>query len=89
VHACQFWNHVSLGNVRERPFSEIWRDPDHPLLCTLKDMQTHLTGRCGACSYKAYCGGCRIRAEATHGNTWGADPTCYLTDEEIEYGGAG
>ncbi len=89
VHACQFWNHVSLGNVRERPFSEIWRDPNHPLLCTLKDMQTHLTGRCGACSYKAYCGGCRIRAEATHGDTWGADPTCYLTDEEIEYGGAG
>jgi radical SAM protein with 4Fe4S-binding SPASM domain len=83
VHACQFWGHDSLGNVREQPFSKIWRNPDHPLLCQLKNMQTQLTGRCGACQYKAYCGGCRIRAEFTHGDRWGVDPTCYLTDEEI------
>jgi radical SAM protein with 4Fe4S-binding SPASM domain len=89
VHACQFWNHVSLGNVRERPFSRIWQDPDHPLLCGLKEMQSRLTGRCGSCTYKAYCGGCRIRAEVTHGDTWGADPTCYLSDEEISRHGEG
>ncbi len=89
VHACQFWNHVSLGNVRERPFSQIWQDPDHPLLCDLKQMQSRLTGRCGSCTYKAYCGGCRIRAEVMHGDTWGADPTCYLSDEEISRHGEG
>jgi radical SAM protein with 4Fe4S-binding SPASM domain len=54
------------------------------LPCQLKEMQVHLTGRCGACAYKAYCGGCRVRAEAVHGDVWAADPTCYLTDEEIE-----
>jgi Fe-coproporphyrin III synthase len=85
VHACQFWGHVSLGNVRERPFSQLWQQPDHPLLCHLKDLQSCLTGRCGACQYKAYCGGCRIRSEAVNGDTWAADPTCYLTDEEIGY----
>ena len=83
VHACQFWGHESLGNVRERPFSEIWQNVEHPLLCRLKAMPSGVTGRCGACRYKAYCGGCRIRAEVATGDRWGADPTCYLTDEEI------
>ncbi len=83
VHACQFWGHESLGNVRERPFSSIWRDPDHPLLCSLRESQDRLTGRCGACAYKQYCGGCRIRAAAADGDLWGADPSCYLSDEEI------
>lgn len=84
VHACQFWGHDSLGNVRERPFSRIWQDPSHALLRSLKQMQSHLTGRCGECSYRAYCGGCRIRAAAASGDVWGPDPTCYLDDEEIK-----
>jgi len=83
VHACQFWGHCSLGNVRERPFSSIWQQPDHPLLCSLKKPEEHLAGRCGACGYRTYCGGCRIRAEAGAGDLWGPDPACYLTDEEI------
>jgi radical SAM protein with 4Fe4S-binding SPASM domain len=83
VHACQFWGHESLGNVRERPFSEIWSDKRHPILTQLRRSQELLTGRCGSCSYKAYCGGCRIRAEAAHGDRWGPDPACYLTDEEV------
>jgi radical SAM protein with 4Fe4S-binding SPASM domain len=83
VHACQFWGHLSLGNIRNRPFSDIWRNPEHPLLCSLKQMQSHLKGRCGRCAYKAYCGGCRIRAEAARGDLWAPDPSCYLNDEEI------
>ena len=83
VHACQFWGNVSLGNVRERPFSEIWRDVSNPLLAKLKENQSHLTGRCSVCHYKAYCGGCRIRAEVRFGDTWREDPACYLTDEEV------
>jgi radical SAM protein with 4Fe4S-binding SPASM domain len=89
VHACQFWGHFSLGNIRQRPFSQIWQQPDQALPCQLKEMQVHLTGRCGECAYKAYCGGCRVRAEAIHGDVWAADPTCYLTDEEIGLNGAG
>lgn len=85
VHACQFWGHVSLGNVRERPFSEIWQDVGNSLVCKLKQGADSpgRTGRCALCQYKAYCGGCRVRAEAKFGDTWREDPACYLTDEEI------
>ena len=84
VHACQFWGHVSFGNVRERPLSEIWADESHPLLAKLRHIPDHLTGpRCGACAYKSLCGGCRIRAEVVHGDTWADDPACFLSDEEI------
>jgi len=44
VHPCQFWGHVSLGNVRERPLSAIWADESHPLLAKLRHKTDHLTG---------------------------------------------
>ena len=84
VHPCQFWTHVTLGNVRDRPFSEIWTDTSHPLLAKLKAMPEPLTGaRCGRCDHRALCGGCRVRAEAVHGDPFADDPICYLTDDEI------
>jgi len=83
VHPCQFWPHVTLGNVRERKFSEIWSDESNDLLAKLRNKPAHLHGRCGRCGYNSICGGCRIRAEKVHGDVWGADPACYLTDEEI------
>ena len=82
VHPCQFWGHVTLGNVRERKFSEIWTDPQDELLVALRDKQQHVKGRCGRCDHRAVCGGCRIRAEVVTGDMWEADPACYLTDEE-------
>jgi radical SAM protein with 4Fe4S-binding SPASM domain len=83
VHPCQFWQHYTLGNVKERKFSEIWKDKDEPLLVSLRNKTELVTGRCGECQYKTYCAGCRIRAEAIHGDVWAEDPACYLTDEEI------
>lgn len=83
VHPCQFWGHVTLGNVRERKFSEIWTDPDDEFLNKLRHKEDHVTGRCGACVRRSICGGCRIRAEVVTGDMWAADPACYLTDEEI------
>lgn len=83
VHPCQFWQHYSLGNVRERKFSEIWQDPKEPLLVKLREKSNWLKGRCGDCRYNPVCGGCRIRAEAVTGDMWNADPACYLTDQEI------
>ncbi len=84
VHPCQFWGGVTLGNVRERPFSEIWTDVSHPLLAKLKRMPEPVTGaRCSRCRHSRICGGCRIRAEVVNGDLWGDDPACYLTDEEI------
>ena len=80
VHACQFWGHKTLGNVREKPFSEIWQASQDEFLDKLRDKASHVEGRCGECRYKLLCGGCRIRAEAVSGNLWGEDPACYLTD---------
>jgi Fe-coproporphyrin III synthase len=84
VHADQFWRHHSFGNVRSRPFSEIWADAGDEFLMKLKDKKRHVTGRCAACRWLDICGGnFRVRAEAVHGDVWAPDPACYLTDEEI------
>jgi MoaA/NifB/PqqE/SkfB family radical SAM enzyme len=32
VYADQFWRHHSFGNVRQRPFSQIWTQPEDDLL---------------------------------------------------------
>ena len=84
VHADQFWRHVSFGNVRERPFSEIWTDTSNELMAKLKEKKKHVKGRCAGCRWLDVCGGnFRVRAEAATGDIWGDDPQCYLTDEEI------
>lgn len=84
VHADQFWRHYSFGNVRERPFSEIWLDTSDPLMAKLKEKKKHVKGRCARCRFLEVCGGnFRVRAEAYFGDVWAPDPACYLTDEEI------
>lgn len=84
VHADQFWRHYSFGNVRKRPFSEIWTDTSNQLMGQLKDKKQHVKGRCATCQWLNVCGGnFRVRAEAVSGDLWSPDPACYLTDEEI------
>ena len=88
VHADQFWRHVTFGNVRERPFSEIWSDLTNPLMAKLKDKRPHVKGRCATCRFLDICGGnFRVRAEAATGDLWQPDPACYLSDEEIAIAG--
>jgi Fe-coproporphyrin III synthase len=84
VHADQFWQHYSFGNVRERPFGQIWTDTSDPLMAGLKNRKPLLKGRCARCRYLDICNGnFRVRAEAVHGDVWAPDPACYLDDEEI------
>jgi 12,18-didecarboxysiroheme deacetylase len=84
VHADQFWWDYSFGNVRNRKFSEIWMDTTDPLMAGLKDRKPLLTGRCAICKWLDICNAnFRARAKAVHGDVWGPDPACYLTDEEI------
>jgi len=84
VHADQFWRNHTFGNVRKRPFSEIWTDTSNDLMAGLKDRKPRLKGRCAACKWLDVCGGnFRARAEAATGDPWAPDPACYLTDEEI------
>jgi 12,18-didecarboxysiroheme deacetylase len=84
VHADQFWRHYSFGNVKERPFSEIWMDTSNPFMRQLKDKKKYVKGRCADCRWLDVCAGnFRVRAEAVSGDVWAPDPACYLTDEEI------
>ncbi|OPY86415.1 MAG: Antilisterial bacteriocin subtilosin biosynthesis protein AlbA [Smithella sp. PtaU1.Bin162] len=83
IHPDQFWRSISFGNVRERPFSEVWLDKSMGLLVKLKEKKKYVQGRCAGCRWLDICGGnFRARAEAA-GNIWGPDPACYLSDEEI------
>lgn len=84
VHADQFWRHCSLGNILEKPFSQIWTDLSNPLMAKLKDKKRYVKGRCASCRWLDICGGnFRVRAEAATGDLWAPDPACYLSDEEI------
>ncbi len=84
VHADQFWRHYSFGNVRERPFSEIWTDTSNSLMKKLKDKKRYVKGRCAECRWLDICAGnFRVRPEAVTGDLWAPDPACYLTDQEI------
>lgn len=84
VHPDQFWQTATLGNVRERTFSEIWSDSSLPLLAQLRNRLPLLKGRCGACRFQKICGGSfRVRAQQVYNDPWAEDPACYLSDAEI------
>ncbi len=84
VHPDTFWWHYDLGNVKDRPFSEIWMDISDPLMAGLKQIPRPLEGRCGTCHYQAICNGnTRVRAAQTTANYWAEDPGCYLSELEI------
>jgi radical SAM protein with 4Fe4S-binding SPASM domain len=84
VHPDQFTSHHTLGSIRERPFSEIWKDSRVQLLDGLRRRKELLQGRCATCRWLKVCNGnFRARAEAATGDYWQSDPGCYLLDSEI------
>lgn len=84
VHPDTFWWHYSLGNVKQRKFSEIWEDTSDTLMAGLKQKPRPLEGRCACCYYQLICNGnTRVRAQQIYDNPWAEDPGCYLNDDEI------
>ncbi|RDH90563.1 MAG: heme d1 biosynthesis radical SAM protein NirJ [endosymbiont of Seepiophila jonesi] len=84
VHPDTMWWNYDLGNVKERPFSEIWMDTSDPIMAGLKASPRTVGGRCGVCRHFDICGGnTRVRAMQLTDDAWSEDPACYLTDEEI------
>lgn len=61
-----------LGNVRDHPIAEIYRD--NPLLVQIR--AANFSGRCGYCEYADLCGGSRARAFADTGDALGEDSAC-------------
>ena len=85
VYPDQFWRDKILGNIKDRPFSEIWTDSSNEFLMNLKDKKSHVKGRCADCRWLDICAGnFRARAESIAGDPWDTDPACYLTDQEIK-----
>ncbi len=73
VFPAGFLPYPKLGNVRETPLSEIYRNS--PDLIELRNMD-RLHGQCGRCEFRWACGGSRARAFAMTGSTMGSDPFC-------------
>lgn len=85
VHPDTMWWSHTLGNVKHRPFSEIWRDASDPLIRGLRQSPRPVQGRCRTCTFLSVCGGnTRTRAMQLTGNPWAEDPGCYLDDQEIQ-----
>jgi radical SAM protein with 4Fe4S-binding SPASM domain len=84
VHPDQFWSHYDLGDIHDRPFSEIWSNADEPLLKGLRNRREYVKGRCRVCTFFPACGGgLRVRADLYFSDPFAPEPACYLTDEEI------
>ncbi len=84
VHPDTMWWHYTLGNVKERPFSQIWSDLSDPIMAGLKRKPRAVGGRCASCAFFDVCGGnTRVRAMRITGDPWAEDPGCYLSDAEI------
>lgn len=72
VQPCGYLD-IDCGNIRERPFWEIWDTSE--VLRDLRD-DDKLKGKCGICDYRAICGGCRARAYAATGDYLAEEPMC-------------
>jgi AdoMet-dependent heme synthase len=72
VQPCAYLN-MELGDVRETPFDEIWKNNE-----VLQELRTlDYKGGCGTCNYKQSCGGCRARAAFyNEGDYMAEEPWC-------------
>lgn len=94
IHPDQFWQSVTLGNVKTQKFSDVWEAAHEPSAAQLNELrgsndpderQKKLSGRCAGCKHFRLCGGgFRTRAAFANGHWYGSDPGCYLTDEETQ-----
>lgn len=95
VHPDQFWQDVTLGNVKQQKFSDIWEERHAPSAAKLQEIRSiglmsveerkqRITGPCGNCDWFKICGGgFRTRAAFANNDLWGSDPGCYLKEDEI------
>ncbi|HZK43670.1 MAG TPA: putative heme d1 biosynthesis radical SAM protein NirJ2 [Syntrophomonadaceae bacterium] len=68
VQPCAYLD-IPLGNVKEKPFDEIWAENS-----VLKKLRTlDYEGKCGECDYIDKCGGCRARAYYYSGGNYMAE----------------
>ncbi|WP_099210057.1 radical SAM/SPASM domain-containing protein [Thermococcus henrietii] len=78
---------LPVGNVRHRPFKEIWENSR--IFNLLRDRDSW-ESQCGRCPYKYICGGCRARAYHYTLDLAGDDPGCVINrrlwEEIVKHG---
>jgi heme b synthase len=72
VQPCGFLD-LDCGDVTKQSFADIWRTSK--IFTDLRNYK-NLKGKCGACEYKAVCGGCRARAYEATGDYLAEEPLC-------------
>lgn len=82
VWPCPFIE-ISCGNVRERPFAQIWATSS--IFRDLREREQRLKGRCGECEYRRLCGGCRGRSWAVTGDYLAEDPSCFIHPSSVNH----
>ncbi len=69
---------IPLGNLKTTKIKEILRRSKTVKQLSNRDI---LKGKCGRCSYKFICGGCRANAYASSGDYLGEDPGCFINSK--------
>ncbi len=64
----------NAGNIRDTKLREIWNSE---LLRNVRNMENNLKGKCGSCSLRGDCFGCRCRTFAMTGDVFASDPACW------------
>jgi AdoMet-dependent heme synthase len=64
---------LNCGDLKNNSFETIWRDSD--IFRNLRNFSGY-KGKCGACEYRRFCGGCRARAFESTGDYMEEEPLC-------------
>ena len=78
VTPCVYLPHRIMGNVREAPLIDIFRNSVFWEILNDRSRRLH---HCEVCAFKNYCGGCRARADAYFGQLHAGDPGCIFNDK--------
>jgi len=70
--------HLEIGDLKTQSLSEIWENAE--MLKRLRNRE-NLKGKCGKCTYKYVCGGCRRAAYIFTGDIMGPDPYCWVEEK--------
>ncbi|MEW6726327.1 MAG: putative heme d1 biosynthesis radical SAM protein NirJ2 [Bacillota bacterium] len=83
VQACAYLD-IVVGNVRETPFDEIWRNAK--VFAALRSRK--YGGGCGICKFNDICGGCRARAYFYYRDYMAEEPWCLYRNgkKEVAHG---
>ncbi|MCP4536724.1 MAG: radical SAM protein [Chloroflexi bacterium] len=82
VTPCSFLADLSVGNVRQTPFAELWERGEN--WGVLRDPTIQLQGSCANCDIASQCGGARCVARHEHGDLFAGDIQCPHYLESVE-----